>query len=154
MRNLAILYRDQGDTAAAIEWVERAIGITPPDNVAEVKTQRQLAAQIYQQAGQTDLMRAQYEQLRQVDPNDLATLNTLYSLYAGEGNVNAAIEVLQNLMALEPDNFQHPLALAQVLQQAGQPENAITYANQALALAPEEQKPVITQLIDTLSAGS
>jgi tetratricopeptide (TPR) repeat protein len=154
MRNLAILYRDMGDMDSAIEWIERAIGITPTDNVAEVKTQRQLAAQIYQQAGLDDLVLAQYEELRAADPNDISTLNSLYGLYVAAENWDAAIEVVQTMAALEPENYQHPLALAQILQQMGRPQDALTYANQALALAPADQKPVVTQLIDTLDTGS
>jgi tetratricopeptide (TPR) repeat protein len=154
MRNLAILYRDMGDMESAIEWTERAIAVTPENNVEEIKTQRNLAAQIYQQAGMDDLVLAQYEQLRQIDPNDPDTLNSLYGLYVAKENWNAAIEVLQNLVTLEPNNYQHPLALAQILQQIGQPQDALTYANQALALAPDDQKASITQLIATLNTGS
>ena len=97
---------------------------------------------------------AQFEELRKIDPNDIDTLNNLSRLYVTAENWNGAIEVLQNLTTLDPTNYQHPLALAQILQQLGQPENALTYANQALSLAPEDQKPMITQLIDTLNTGS
>lgn len=153
MRNLAILYRDTGDIDKAIEWAERAIAATPGNNIDELKNQRTLAAQIYEQSGMLDLALAQFEQLRQVDPNDLNTLNNLSRLYVATENWNAAIEVLQQLATLEPENFQHPLALAQILQEVGQPESALTYANQALALAPDDQKPMISQLIDTLNTG-
>jgi tetratricopeptide (TPR) repeat protein len=154
MRNLAILYRDTGDIDKAIEWAERAIASTPGNNIEELKSQRSLAAQIYEQIGMLDLAVAQFEQLRLADPNDLNTLNNLSRLYVSTENWNGAIEVLQQLAMLEPENFQHPLALAQILQQVGQPESALTYANQALALAPEDQKPMIAQLIDTLNTGS
>jgi tetratricopeptide (TPR) repeat protein len=154
MRNVAVLYRDMGDIDKAIEWAEQAISVTPAGSIDEIKNQRNLAAQIYEQAGMIDPAIAQYEQLRQVDPNDLATLNNLSRLYVTTENWNGAIDVLQALAALEPTNYQHPLALAQILQQIGQPENALTYANQALALAPDDQKPGITQLIDTLNTGS
>jgi tetratricopeptide (TPR) repeat protein len=154
MRNLAILYRDMGDIESAIEWAERAIAVTPENNVEELKTQRNLAAQIYQEAGMMDFVVAQLEQLRELDPTDISTLNSLYNVYIELKNWNGAIEVLQNLATLEPTNYQHPWALAQLLQQIGQPQDALTYANQALALAPDEQKAAITQMIDTLTAGS
>jgi Flp pilus assembly protein TadD len=101
-----------------------------------------------------DLATVQYEKIREADPNDVNALNNLSRLYVMAQNWDGAIEVLQKLAALEPTNYQHPLALAQILQQIGQPENALTYANQALALAPEDQKAGITQLIDTLNTGS
>ena len=151
MRNLAILYRDLGDTDKAIEWAEQAIAVTPVANVEEVKNQRNLAAQIYENAGMLDLAITQYEQIRQVDPNDVNALTNLSRLYAQVENWNAAIGVLQALVTLDPTNYLHPLALAQIMQAAGQTDSALTYANQALALAPDDQKPVITQLIDTLN---
>jgi tetratricopeptide (TPR) repeat protein len=154
MRNLAILYRDMDDMEKAIEWAERAIAVTPETNVDEVKNQRNLAAQLYEQVGMPDLALVQFEQLRKADPNDIGTLNNLSRLYIAGENWNGAIEVLQSLVSLDPANYQHPLALAQILQQIGQAENALTYANQALALAPEDQKSVITELIDTLNTGS
>ena len=95
-----------------------------------------------------------YQQIRAVAPADVATLNNLSRLYVATEKWNEAIEVLQNLLTLDPTNYQHPLALAQILQGLGQSANALTYANQALTLAPEDQKPVITQLIDTLNTGS
>jgi tetratricopeptide (TPR) repeat protein len=142
------------DMDKAIEWAENAIAATPESNLEEVKNQRNLAAQLYEQAGFIDQAVVQYEQLRLADPNDVNTLNSLSRLYITIENWNGAIEVLQSLVALDPTNFQHPLALAQILQQIGQPENALTYANQALALAPDDQKPSIAQLIDTIDTGS
>jgi tetratricopeptide (TPR) repeat protein len=79
------------------------------------------------------------------------TLNNLSRLYVEAQKWNEAINVLQTLVTLDPTNYLHPLALAQILQAAGQPESALTYANQALALAPDDQKPAITELIDTLN---
>ncbi len=154
MRNMAILYRDMGDLDIALEWAERAVAATPADNLEEMRNQRNLAAQLYEQAGLLEQAIAHFEQLRASAPEDINTLNNLSRLYVATENWNAAIEVLQNLITLQPDNFQHPLTLAQIMQQLGQPENALTFANQALALAPEDQKAAIAQLIDSLSTGS
>jgi tetratricopeptide (TPR) repeat protein len=154
MRNLAILYRDQGDMDKAISWIEEAITATPPNNGDEVQNQHSLAAQIYEQAGMIDKAIAQLEILRQANPKDIDTLTGLSRLYISAKNWNAAIDVLQNLITLDPSNYQHPLALAQIMQQLGQPANALTYANQALGLAPADQKATITQLINTLNTGS
>jgi tetratricopeptide (TPR) repeat protein len=98
-----------------------------------------------------DLAIAHYEQIRLLDPNDPSALTNLSRLYATTENWNGAIEALQALIALDPANYQHPLALAQIMQQAGEVNSALTYANQALALAPDDQKPVITELINTLN---
>ncbi len=154
MQNIAVIYRDQGKTQEAIEWTERAIAITADANVEERKTLHQLAAQLYQQANQPDQVLAHYEQLHQIAPEDTTVLATLYSLYVERQDWNQAIAALQALAVLEPDNYQHPLALAQLMQQIGQEADALTYANQALDLAPDGEKPAIAQLIDTLSTGS
>jgi tetratricopeptide (TPR) repeat protein len=154
MRNLAILYRDMGDMDTAVEWAERAISATPENDLEEMRNQRNLAAQLYEQMGWLEQAIVQFEQLRAGAPDDINTLNNLSRLYMATENWNGAIEVLQTLVSLEPDNFQHPLTLAQIMQQLGQPENALTFANQALALAPDDQKAAISQLIATLDTGS
>ncbi|OUC05236.1 hypothetical protein RY27_28480, partial [Litorilinea aerophila] len=154
MRNLALLYRDLGETEEAIRWVNQAITATNPNSTAELVQLHQLAAQLYQAANQNDQVIVHYEQIRALQPDDVATLNTLYSLYAAESNWNKAVEVLQALAALEPDNYRHPLAIAQILNQVGQTENALAFANQALSLAPEDQKASISAFIQALSAGS
>ena len=154
MRNIAILYRDLGDMDKAIEWAEQAVASTPANSTDELRNQRNLAAQLYEQAGMLDLAITHYDLLRQVIPEDVATLTNLSRLYVATEKWDQAIQVLQQLLTLDPTNYQHPLALAQILQGLGQADNALTYANQALPLAPDDQKPVITQLIDTLNTGS
>ncbi len=151
MRNLALLYRDQGDTAEALAWIEKATALLGAEQAGEIKQLRTVAAQIYQAQGQTDQVIAQYEAIRQVAPQDLETLNMLNSLYTGQQNDRMVVEINQALMALEPTNFQYPLTIAQALQRANQPDNARQFAEQALQLAPDDQKPVIQQLLADLS---
>lgn len=154
LRNLAILYRDTGNYPEAARWIEQAIALMPADNSGEMLTLRQLAAQIYQINGQEDQMLVQYEAMRGLNPNDANTLNTLFNLYSARQNWNAAFEIGQSLAALEPDNYAHPLRIAQLLQQIGQPQDALVYASQALALAPADQQPAINDLITSLGGGS
>lgn len=153
MRNLAVLYRDMGDLDQAIEWTERALAVLPDPNAGEAQTLRQLAAELYQNAGRVDEAIVQYEQSRQANPEDVVVLNMLYTLYTARENWDAAQEVLQALATLQPDNYQHPLALAQLMEQLGRPQDALAYANQALTLAPDDQRPNITQLIAALNGG-
>jgi len=152
MRNLALLYRDQGESTTALEWVDKATALLGAEQVADVKQLRTLAAQIYQEQGQTDQVIAQYEAIRQVAPQDLDTLKMLSTLYTAQQNDRMVVEIAQALMALEPTNFQYPLSIAQALQRVGQLDNARTFAEQALQLAPDDQKPAIQQLITDLSA--
>lgn len=154
MRNLAVLYRDLGDVDQAIVWIERGLASTGDPNSDEARSLRRMAAELYQSAGRVDEAIAQYEQLRQDNPNDAATLNALYTLYRARENWDAALETLQALVTLEPDNYQHPLALAQLMEQLGRKDDALAYANQALTLAPDDQRQAIAQLIATLGGGS
>jgi len=156
MRNLALLYREQGNTPEALGWVEKATALLGAEQASDIKQLRSLAAQIYQEQGQTEQVIAQviaqYEAIRQVVPQDLDTLKMLNTLYTAQQNDRMVVEIAQALMALEPTNFQYPLSIAQALQRAGQPDNARTFAEQALSLAPDDQKPAIQQLIADLSA--
>ncbi len=148
MRNLAIIYRDMGQPAEAARWAEQAAAST--QDAAMVQQMRTLAADSYAAVGQIDQAAAQYESLLAANAADTAALRGLAGVRAAQGDGAAAAELLQQLVALEPDNYQDLWALAQALQQTGRTEEARAYAEQALALAPEEQRPAITALLETL----
>lgn len=153
MRNLALLYRDLGDIDQAIQWAENSIIATNPANVSEIKALRQLAAQIYQTAGRIDQAIGQYEAIRALDPLDAGTLNVLANLYLSKQDLNKAVEMLTALAELEPNNYEHPFAIAQILHQAGRFEEALRYAEQALALTPETEKQPVSELIALIKGG-
>jgi tetratricopeptide (TPR) repeat protein len=149
LRNLAILARDQGQPDVAMQWLDQALAAAA-GNPGELKALYQLAAELYQAQGDTAQVIAQYENIRQVDPNDAAALATLTGLYTAQGNDAKVVELGQQLLALDPQNWQHPLAVAQALQRQGRTQEAITFAQQALALAPDDQKPIVEQFIAQL----
>jgi len=150
MRNLALLYRDLGDTDQAIQWAENSIAATNPANANEIKALRQLAAQIYQTTGRLDQAIGQYEAIHTLDPQDTAALNVLANLYISKQDLNKAVETLRALSEMEPNNYEHPFAIAQILQQAGRFEEALRYAEQAQALTPDDQKQAVEQFIALL----
>jgi tetratricopeptide (TPR) repeat protein len=150
MRNLALLYRDNNQPAEAIPWTEQAIQLTPADQVDQLAPLYELAGQLYQTTGQTEQAVTALEQVRQWIPTDVNTLRSLSNLYNTLGDDAKVVEIAQSLMQLEPQSFEHPLSAAQALQRLGQTNQALTYANQALALAPIEAQGEITQLIQTL----
>lgn len=149
LRNLAILARDQGDYATALNWLNQAF-TAAGQNPAELKSLYQLAGEIYQAQGDTAQVIAQYEQIRQIDPNDATALMTLSGLYAAAQNNDKVVEIGQQLMQLDPQNYQYPLSVAQALVNLGRTQEAVTAAQQALALAPDDQKPAIQQFIAQL----
>ena len=150
MRNLALLYRDSKQPELALEWVERGTALLGPEQATDIKQLRTIAAQIYQEKGQTDQVIAQYEAIRQAAPQDLETLKLLSNLYNGQQNDRMVVEIAQALMTLEPTNFQHPLNIAQSLQRVGQLDNARKFGEQALQLAPDDQKAAVQQFLDRL----
>ena len=153
IRNLALLERDRGNSQAALQWVDQAIQMLGADRVDDLKQFRQLAAEIYQTLGQTDQVIAQYEAIRQLDPADLAALQNLSNLYLGQNNYAKVVETNEALIGIDPQNYQYPLAAAQAFQSLGQPDNARQFGEQALALAPADQKPAIEQFLAALQGG-
>jgi tetratricopeptide (TPR) repeat protein len=149
LRNLAILARDQGKPDEALDWINQGL-VAAAQSPADLKTFYQVAAELYQAQGDTAQVIAQYEQIRQLDPNDASALNMLSGLYAVAQNDPKVIELGQQLMQLDPQNYQYPLTVAQALQRQGRNAEAVAMAQQALALAPEEQKAGIEQLIAQL----
>ena len=152
MRNLAILARDQGKPDEALQWVNQALAAAA-QNAAELKSLYQLAAELYQAQGDTTQVITQYENIRQVDPNDTTALSTLSGLYVATGNDAKVVEIEQQLMQLDPQNYQHPLAVAQALMRQQRNQEALSFAQQALALAPDDQKAAIQQLVTQLGGG-
>lgn len=152
MRNLAIIYRDLGQPAEAARWAEQAAAAT--QDAALVQQMRTLAADSYIADGKADLAAVQYEALLSANAADTAALRGLAAARVAQGDTAAAVELLQQLITLEPGNYQNLLALAEALQQAGRVEEARSYAEQALQLAPEEERPAITTLLGTLQPES
>jgi len=153
MRNLALLYRDNNELDQALAVLDQAFALLGPEQVNDIRQMRQLAAQIYQGQGNTAKMIEQYEIIRQLIPDDLETLRTLGTLYNTIQDDRKIVEIAQLLLTAEPDNYQHPLTIAQALQRVGQIDNARSFAEQALIRAPAEQKPVIEDFIATLGSG-
>ncbi|MEZ4677692.1 MAG: hypothetical protein R2932_26100 [Caldilineaceae bacterium] len=152
MRNLALLYRDHDEPDKALAVLEEAFPLLGPDRVADIRQLRQLAAQIYQGKNDTAKVIEQYEAIRAVAPDDLETLKALSNLYNTVQDDRKVVEVAQALMAAEPNNFQHPLNIAQALARVGQIDNARQFAEQALTLAAADQKPAIETFIAGLDA--
>ncbi len=76
----------------------------------------------------------------------------LANLYLSKQDLNKAVEMLTALAELSRNNYEHPFAIAQILHQAGRFEEALRYAEQALALTPEtENSPY--KLIALIASG-
>ncbi len=152
MRNLALLYRDLGNYPEAIKWANQAIDATNPERISDIKQLRSVLIEIFSMTEDEEQIIAQYELIRDLDPEDIQNLQTLNQYYMQRQDWNKAVDTLRALYALQPGDYHHPLSIAQVLQQVGQTDEAIAFARQALELAPDSQKQEIEQFI-TLMAG-
>ncbi len=101
-RNLALLYRDNGNLTEAARWISQTLAGTPPDS-------------------------AELSQLR-----------------------NTAVDIYQQLLADNPQDYQTAASMARLLQALGNTEAARGYATMALQSAPESEKAAIEQLIQSL----
>lgn len=146
LRNLAIIARDQGKVDEALTYVQAAIdtGAAAP---AELAGLHQLAAELYQQQGDTDALLRELEQVRQLSPNDVNTLRSLSSLYAVRGEQAKVLETSQALMALDPTNYQYMLDAGMALLKLARAPEALPLFQQARALAPADQQAAIDALI-------
>jgi tetratricopeptide (TPR) repeat protein len=145
LRNLAILLRDQNDLDQAMNFTRQAIAVaTAPEDLAGL---HQLAAELFQRQNNTEGMVAEMEKVRQFLPNDINTLRTLSSLYTATGNSAKMLEIAQDLMGLEPSNFQYALEAGIALLRLERRSEALALLQQAKTLAPPDQQPTIDALI-------
>lgn len=149
IRNLAIIYRDMDKPEDSIVWAEKATVLAGGDTSIAVPLLR-LLVELYSRQGQTEQVTIQYERMAALAPDDTAILSTLVSIYLQEQRTDEAISTLQHLMTLDPANYLYPLQMAQVYAQTGDLATAKTFAQSALALAPDTEKPGIEQFLATL----
>ncbi|MCB0134829.1 MAG: hypothetical protein KDD75_06945, partial [Caldilineaceae bacterium] len=85
--------------------------------------------------------------IRQLDPNDAGTLQTLSTLYSAQGDNTNALQIAQSLMALDPNNYQYPVNAGMALLGLERRDEALAMFQQAKTLAPAEQQAAIDALI-------
>jgi len=146
LRNLAIIARDQGDVDKALELTRQGLAAAQ-NSLDDLKVMHQLAAELYQRQGDTAALIAELEAIRQIDPNDAVTLQTLNTLYAAQGDNTNALQIAQSLMVLDPNNFQYAVNAGMALLGLGRSNEAVTLLQQAKALAPADQQAAIDALL-------
>lgn len=145
LRNLAIITRDQGDLEQAMAYTRQALAAA--GSADEQIGLHQLAAELYQRQGDNDGLTAELEAIRQLAPGDVNTLRSLSSLYATQGNQTKVLEIAQNLMALDPTNYQYAVDAGIALLNLARGPEAVAIFQQAKTLAPAEQQAAIDALI-------
>lgn len=88
------------------------------------KQAQRLAAQLWDDAGDSKRAVPFYEWLYKVSPGDTAVTMRLATLYAGEGELRSAKRLLQKLLLKQPDNAVAALKLADVYAEMGEHDEA------------------------------
>lgn len=126
IHNLIILNRDLGHHQEAIQWAERGIFLV--------------------EAGQ-----GRNRQNMSMDEITILLYRMLNELYILNGQLPQAVDSLQRLLELESEDFRHPLQLARIQNEIGNSDLARQFAETALALAPESNKPEVQAFLESLT---
>ncbi|MCB9138662.1 MAG: tetratricopeptide repeat protein [Caldilineaceae bacterium] len=156
LRNTAIIYRDlgdeTGDAAAYVKGIEAVNqGLAVAGRGTDLRDLHQVAVELNQRLGDNEALIQHYQALYDLT-GDANALRNLYNTALKTEDWTTAVGALTELVALEPDDYHHPLALAQILYQTGDAAGALPYAEQALALAPAEEQAAITELVALLQS--
>ncbi|WP_437620779.1 DUF3857 domain-containing protein [Sorangium sp. So ce1151] len=125
--DLAVARRD---AAGAERWLERFLR-SEPDSVWA----RSVAARTYRALGQGDRALAAHQRALAMAPEDIGTLRALSDLYGEEGNREAQLEMLQQILAISPQ-------VKDVREYIEHIEPPKPRADEAYAWAPERFLPM------------
>jgi cyclophilin family peptidyl-prolyl cis-trans isomerase/Flp pilus assembly protein TadD len=170
-KNLAILYQQMGQTDEAIAQATEALNLAPENQkqamqnfLAELRqAQSSLspedAQQVQQwltdgnaqmQAGSWETATISYQKVLSLDVNNPQAHSALAYIYAQEGKIDEAIDENLTVISLVPSDYNSYKNLALLYQQKGDLDQAVSAADQALALAPDKDKPTFEAFLAQL----
>ena len=95
-------------------------------------------AQVLKKSNQFDEAIVQFTLLRQVDPGHPEVLTGLGECFRGQGRLDAAREVLEEVLEIDATYFDAQLALGQIEETAGRPEEAMRWLRPACREKPSD----------------
>ena len=170
-KNLAILYQQLGQLDNAIREAKEALELAPesqkpaieallaqlgqplssssPEAAQEIQTliakgSTQMEAEDWAAAEKT------YQQVLELDANNALAHSALAYIYAKQGRLDQAISENLTVLNLVPDDYNSLKNLAILYQQKGDIANAIVAIEQALPLAPQDEKQTLQTFLDQL----
>jgi cyclophilin family peptidyl-prolyl cis-trans isomerase/Flp pilus assembly protein TadD len=170
-QNLAILYNQMGRTEDAVDEANQALELAPeseksalrtfltqlgqptssssPENAQKVQDlllegRDQIEAEDWASAEKT------YRQILELDVSNAVAHSALAYLYAQQGRLDEAITENLAVLDLMPDDYSSQRNLAILYRQNGEIAKAMSAAEQALKLAPEEDKKAIQLFIEQM----
>lgn len=136
LQSLARVYRIQGDSAAAILSLERAIELTAPGNWLRAELESGLIRE-YQRSNTTDQLEQKWSKAAEENPRDPEMLRRLAGLYQLTGKLDRECGALKKLCDLLPSDNESKIKLARLYERLEQPDNAATVYDQALQAEPD-----------------
>lgn len=130
MTNLAAVYENQGQSAQALELLERAYRIQAKDPILLNNM-----AYILLHLGRSRKAVEYYLEALKLAPDHPMILYNLAVCYAGKGSWEEGIRVLEHLLDLDPGHTDAWVLLGNIYDQISEPASAIDCFNKALKLA-------------------
>jgi tetratricopeptide (TPR) repeat protein len=143
----AAVYLDAGQYDRAQELLQVSLNID-----SEYGQTYMVMGDISLVQGQYQAAIAQYQQAVQWDSSLTAAWGRLAYAQYQLGDLNAAIATNLELLKVAPGDYETLKNLAVIYRDAGQLENALDYARQALVVAPESAQASLQQFIDEIQA--
>ena len=170
-QNLAVVYYQVGRIEDAIRAANLALQLAPDSQKSAIES---FLAQLGQgmegqpsgdvneiqdllvegrnliEAEDWDAASAVYEQLRSLDPSNPVVHSALAFIYAKQGNTDRAITENLAVTELMPDDYNSQKNLAILYRQKGDIAKALSAAEKALALAPDQEVTALQLYLEEL----
>jgi cyclophilin family peptidyl-prolyl cis-trans isomerase/Flp pilus assembly protein TadD len=172
-QNLAILYYQIGRVDDAIDSATRALQLAPEGqkpaietflsqlgqptegiSPGDIQTVQELLAQGSDQMEAKDWTAAEqtYVQLLELDASNPIVHSALAYIYARQGRLDEAISENLAVLNLVPDDYNSLKNLAILYREKGDVEKALSVSEQALDIAPEQDRAALETYIEQLKA--
>jgi len=128
---LAKLYQEMGLSVRAVEAFEKALALNWSPHLAYE------GAELHEQEGRFDAAIALYRRILEENPSDERALGYLASLYLKQGNIEQALQVLDELRSLSVNPEKIDLAICRVLIESEKYPEAIKRLREILRKNPQ-----------------
>lgn len=128
-----LFFENRSNPTKAVAEYRKALDLA--EDRADVRLR---LAQVLKKSNQFDEAIAQFTLLRQIDPGHPEVLTGLGECFRGQGRLDAAREVLEEVLQVDASYFDAQLALGQIEETAGRPEEAMRWLRPACREKPSD----------------
>ncbi len=148
--NLALVYYQMGRPDDAWQEANHALGLAPDSQKAQLQGVLVQLAQSFIEAEDWSEARRAYEQLLSIDPSSPIVHGALAHIYTRLGDTDRAITENLAVIDLLPDDYNSYRNLAVLYVQEGDIAKALSAAEKALTLAPEQDVAALEQYVEEI----